>query len=292
MPLYTFDVRVTILTIRYETGYTLGRLRAHRRTIALASPFESLLTKCSEAAAQEQLLEDNVVFARARIDSADDELDSFVDDTVTLVLKQNEEERTALTRALLGGKRPSAIKRPILGSELEHVRGWSALLRAAPSEAIKALAAACDSIVELADGAVASLIAAETALRTFRALAERPSLVNEANLVRKTAYGALNQMPHQPANRDLPVDFAEKFFLHNQSPAPATQKEVRADIAAKEEELTDLRKKLAALEAREAEVQAAEAARESARTELEQAEELAAQAAARVAELRTKAGKR
>jgi hypothetical protein len=289
MALSTIDPRSSLQAIHEEAVYSQSRLKAHSMAASLAAGFATFLTDWNAVNTQELALLDAVIAAQAKIDECDDDLDSFVDAVSNAILLENNNDRDApMYVQYFGAKRPFEIKRPILGEELELVRSWIPSLKASSSAMLSKLGAEGQQKIDAADAVVAEKTAADQALRVFRITGERRQLIDKLNALRKSTYGKLAKLPHEPKGRHLPGDFADRFFLHDTTKGKATIGKVRKQITTLEQELSDLREQLAELEVQAAAKTKRKAEAESDQAALAEAERAAAEATAKATELRAK----
>lgn len=290
MTLPTLAPDSTVSTLRAEVVYTHSRLLAHPFAAPHALDFTAILAECTKAAADEHALEDAVTTATAQIDGSDDALDSFVDALSNAILLENDNNRSAPEYVqYFGNKRPYEIKRPVLGDELETIRSWIPSLKASKSSTVHALGAQAETYVAQADAAVKAKGTSEQALRVFHITGERRQLVDRINALRKTTYGALAKLPHEPQGKTLPADFADAFFLHETSKKKTRSvKKVQERIDALQAEIEVLQKDLKDLEKAAADKAKEDAQEASDQEALAQAERDQDEAKARAEALRAK----
>ena len=174
-----------------------------------------------------------------------DYLSDGLSKALLIVTKGNRSDR--LYKLYYGEKRPSDLKRPTLGPQLETMRGWIPSLLASPHTMLADYGTQLQDKVAVADKAVAAASAAEQKNRAFRTVGERKVLIDDFNALRKATYGKLAEMPHTQPAAKLPASFADRFFRHEAwTPAekPATSAEIAAKIAAKQVEMAALQAEL------------------------------------------------
>lgn len=290
MPLRTFDIDDPLETLRDEIVYTLGKCEGHKLAHAHVATSATSLEGWQLVFGKHLSLRDKLSRAESRVDGCDDELDTFVDDVAaTLLLVNNGDRGSAEFRQYMGDKPPSEIKRPILGQELETVRGWIAPLLASSHALLQTLGARGQGLVAQADAAIAALTAARQEHRAFRLTGEHSQFIDNLNAARKTIYGELNKLPHLPEGKGLPGDFADRFFRHEtRRNKKLSVESVSKQITALEGQLDKLRATLAELEKKEAAKRDANTEREALEAQLAQAEKLRTDADKQAAELKAK----
>jgi hypothetical protein len=280
-------------TVLEHSTYTLTRLEAHPLTHSLAAPFIAFHHAWEKTSALELKHRLSILRAVALVASADDDLDTFVDKASNILLTLTGNDRGApLYKQYFGDRRPSDLKRPVLGAQLETMRAWVPSLKAASQKQLAELGAELEPKIAAADNAKTSLATAQQESRVFRATGERRALIDQLNALRKDTYGKLAGMPYKHPDENLPGSFADRFF---KSVSPVNAKgleelssvDILAQIAEAEADLTSLRDRLKEAqdrEAREAKAKEAAAAEDAELRALEQEREaLDAKIAARKA---------
>jgi hypothetical protein len=291
MSIQTFIYTTPLDTLLDHNTFTRARLKANPLTAGLAAPFDAFQTDWTAIRAAETQLHIELVEANAAIAGADEELDVLVDAVSNAVLLITQGNRGAqLYVQYFGAKRPSELRKPVLGAELETMRKWVPSLKASTDANLSSLGDKVEKAVATADDAVQKRAAAEQKIHDFKTIGARKALVDQSNAIRKAAYGKLAEMPHANPALHLPKDFAEPFFLHDtgKNAKALTSADVAAKIAGVEAELGALREQLAAVKAQEQAEARAKSQAEADKQALDAAKKAAAEAAARVAELEAK----
>ncbi|MFO0761903.1 MAG: hypothetical protein U0359_36020 [Byssovorax sp.] len=296
MPVPIIAQDTSLATVLEENTITLARLKANPLTADMAQDFTSFYNAWTKVNAQEINLRVAVVTALAEVAVVDETLDPLVDALAAAVLVITKNDRKApLYQLYFGTKRPSELKRPVLGAELETVRGFIPSLVGSSNSSLVNVGNQIADVVNLADLAVAKLALAEQMNRDFRAIGERKALIDQFNAVRKVTYGKLSEMPHALPDEHLPATFAEQFFRHDKSRSngsgkPLDTEDIEAIIKAKEAELKALQDELIKAQQKEAAEAAAKQKAEidADKAALEEAEKEAAEAAAKVQALKNK----
>lgn len=296
MGIPTIDYDSSLELVLDELAYTRARLKAHPLTAALAADFDAFQPKWMAVFTQEIGLRAERQDAAARVIAADDDLDDLSDGlskALLIITKGNRGD--PLYKLYYGDKRPSDLKRPTLGPQLETMRGWTPSLVASPHAMLTDYGTQLQDKVGVADDAVATAASAEQKSRAFRTVGERKALIDDFNALRKATYGKLAEMPHTQPAAKLPASFADRFFRHGTwtpPEKPATSAELAAEIAAKQAEVEALQAELAKTKADEDADAQAKAQAEADAEALAAAQRAADDAAAKVAELKAKLGKR
>jgi len=272
-----------------EAIYPQAVLAANPLTAALAADFDAILAQWAKVNEKETQLRIARVKASALVAAADDALDGLVDAISQAVLLEVKNNRKAPQYLLyFGNKAPNEMKRPVLGGQLETMRGWVPSLTASANPTLKGLGTQLQDAVAAADAAVKGQGEAEQAMRDFRTIGERRGLIDGLNGVRKATYGKLAEMPHAMVDKHLPATFAEQFFRpESRKPAgKGTAEELAAEIASLETQLAELKEQLAKVTAEEETAAKAKAEEEAHAAAIAAAEKEAEAAAAKVAALK------
>ncbi|MFO0755527.1 MAG: hypothetical protein U0359_03500 [Byssovorax sp.] len=296
MPAPIIAQDTSLATVLEEITTTLARLQANPLTPGLAADFVLLKGTWAKVNAQEIELRTAVVGATAEIAAADDMLDPIVGElAAALLLITKNDRKDPLYQLYFGQKRPSDLRRPVLGEELAIMRGFVPSLLASPFATLTAIGNKLSAVVALADQATDKLAVAEQENRDFRAVGARKAFIDQLNALRKATYGKLSEMPHTLPEEHLPVTFAEQFFRHDRSRSngsgkPPTLDDLEAMLEAKQAEVAALEEEIKKAQAKEAAEEAAKvkAQIDADKAALEAAEKEAAEAAAKIQALKNK----
>ncbi|XXT18454.1 hypothetical protein WME94_50320 [Sorangium sp. So ce429] len=299
MPAPIIEQDASLESVLEQNTHTLTWLLAYPFTQDLAAPFQAQQERWMEVERQEILLWMDILKATTQVSVADEALDALVDAVGNTILAEAGNDRSApLYTLYFGNQRPSDLKRPVLGGQLETMRAWLPSLTAAASQALRALGEQLAAAIQRADAATAALAAARQKNREFRTVGERKAFIDAQNALRKSTYGAIAEMPHKHPDKRLPNTFADLFFKRlprrktaAEEPEPATAAELTAKIAEVEQQLASLKTRYTEVLAAE-EVSAREKAqREADAAALAEAEKASEALAARVTALRAKLGR-
>ena len=291
MPAPTLTADSSLTFFLDEAIYTHARAKAHPLAVAYAADFDNFFVNWKIVNEQEINFHTAIVQCNALIAACDDELDSLVDAVQQAVLLETKNDRKApLFFLYFGAKRPHELKRPVLGGQLETMRGWIPSLLASSNPVLAALGAKVAHKVAAADVAVASQAKAEQQNRDFRTIGARKALLDSLNAIRKAIYGKLSELPHANPAQHLPATFAEPFFRHDSSgkSAPLTSAELTLQVSNLQSQLTAAQAQLATALAEDANVAKAKSDSEATDVALAQAEKDVADALAKVAALKGK----
>lgn len=282
----TISPRTTVSSMYEDYFFTMSRLRAHPRTQALVAGFETFRPKLDTAFIAELGLTEKRHDADAAVDVVDAELDGLVDVIASTTLVDAKQDRTRVPYVhYFGNLRPSELKRPILGDQLDEMRNWPVSLQASGNPVLQQCGAQLEAKVQQADLLTAEQGKAHQAVADFRAIGGRKVLVDEFNARRKALYGQLGTIQHE--NPELGNGWADFFFRQGSGGDRLTTKEVDRRIAATENELAALKAQREAILNQDELAAKAKAAQEKAKkqAELEAAKKAAAALAAKMAEL-------
>lgn len=266
--------------------FTLSLLTRHPLARALAPELEAIRPDLDAGHVQEQRLIWNQYDADAAVKLADQSLDGIadgVDSTLRIDLKGDRTSPVYLR--YFGSRRPSELKRPYLGVQLEIMRGWPPSLVESGNPILQQYGVQLMNTITEADAAAAAKQRASQELTDFRVTGMRARLIDRFNAVRKSIYGQLGQIQH--ANPSLGSGWAESFFRSGGGSERVTLAEIERRIASAEIDLAALRKQrdeLVAQEEREAQAQA-EAEQAEKRARIEAARAAMAELAAEIDEL-------
>ncbi len=290
MPASVLQPDSSLSLVLDEVVFTPAILAANPLTEALAAEFDPVTTTWTVVNNQEIQLRIAIVKGNALVAAADAALDDLADALSRTVLLLVKGDRSAAQYVLYFAKPPNELKRPVLGGQLETMRGWVKPLVESENADLKKLGEKLTVAIAKADAAVTALNAAEQANRTFRTVGERRALIDSANAVRKSTYGKLSEMPHANPELLLPAAFAEGFFKHEtrKSPVKLTSAALKAQIADLEEELAAKKAQLATILAEEEAAAKALAAADEHAAAVAAAEKEAEAAAAKVLALKAK----
>jgi hypothetical protein len=287
-------IDLAVLDLCAEIFYTLAGLRAYPFLSAQVAQFESLYPECMQLMQEELalLLEQYEVDAQAIV--LDDIFDFLcVAISASLLAQTGGNRKSPIYQRYFGAAPPSKLKRPVLGQQLEVMRMWPPSLMGPDSEAPlqeygKQLA---ERVID-ADKVV--LRQSEIARKQADfAIGPRQAFIEKVNALRQSLYGQLSEMPLKHPEHKLRRDFANRFFLRDESGRKPSIAELEQTIFRLRERLGKHEDQLARLIEEEeneellrqnTEIAAAEA-------ELAEIEKRQSEAAERLAALRTKGTK-
>ena len=247
----TLPYGLALLDLVHELHFTAARLSAHPLGTGLAKDFEALIAATQKAHQRQIELTADLAMAEAQVARADDVLNALVEQVNLTLLQLVGRDRDApLYRRFFGSQRPSEAKRPILGAQLELMRGWLAPLAAATQPELAALKAPLQAALKAADAALAALHKAEGESADFHELGDGKALIDACNAARKLAHGKLGEATHKDPAANLPSDFADSFFLRETRWAAPSIKDLKQRISRGEAQLARLKTQLAEAEDR------------------------------------------
>jgi len=275
---------ISLLALRSEITVTIDQLEAHPLTQGFVPAFQGVREDWGVVFNEELALNDKISSAKARIYTIDLKLNGYAGDVAKAVLSLTGDDRThPLFIAYFESNTLGEFKKPILGSQLESMRGWIKELKGSDIATLAALGPKIEEAVNAADMLVKERDALEADLKFFRDTGSRRKLVEKVNGLRKKTHGELGKMPHDMLG--LPTRFADQFFLHasgSKNEAP-TIESLDQEIEALQEDLT------AKLEMRKAlEDEAKEVAEAAKRATLAELQKVADEAAKKAAEAQAK----
>jgi hypothetical protein len=274
-----------------EINFSLAALNAHPHGVLHRQPFQDQLTEWKALQVQYYGLLVQSLSARASIIYCDGVLDAIVDGVDAAARKINPDRQSALYQLFFSRQTPSVLKKPILGKQLETLRGWIPILTGSniPAALVEYGPRLVDAIAA-ADAAVAAEVAAEKALLQFESIGPKKLFIDALNKLRIKVFAALDNVQLENSEENLPRNFARGFFLqtHGSYSTPTLEEELEEAAL----RLEEAKRKVAFWEARYAELSTQKAAQdreeEEDRAKRAQLEELERQAAQLRAELKKK----
>lgn len=187
-------------------------------TSALAPPIGQLLTDLQGHRAARRTLWKAVSSLGARKIFLDDALDGVLDEVKAALLADPSPEAAALYADgdFFGDDSPSAVRRYVLGPQLEKMRIWPGKLGTSPNPALVALGTKLTALIQDIDPVLQDLGKAESDLANFD-VGPRAAFVEACNAAVKLAFGKLSELEHSPPQGPLPAGFVDRFFLRDTS---------------------------------------------------------------------------
>jgi len=283
---------IALLPLRGEIIHTLGQVKAHPLTQSYVPIFEGLRDEWSAVFAEELALRDGLAEAQANVFASDVSLNDLASRVSKGLLTLTADDRThPLYVAYFKKKSLSEFKRPMLGRQLEAMKGWVSELLKSNTPMLVALGAEVEAAVKEAEAAVNTRTALEAESSFFRETGNRKKLFDKVNAVRKQTWGELSKMQHEKMG--LSTSFADLFFRHESSGGPdepMTPEKVDQELAELEAQMAEKRALRAALVA-ELEKQAkAEAEKAAKQATIAALERQAMEAAQKLAEAKANLG--
>lgn len=286
----TFDADTDNRQLIRENTHTFVTLEADDLTAPFAAPFALLQDDLLLSLTEETKLQIAIARAEAKALILDRRIDALVDAVKHACLAVTGGDTTVEPYTIFFEKKdPAEIKAPVLNEEIDDTSAWLSALHASPHQALKDIGAKLDPLLALAVPAMKDVRDANQALLDFFLFGGRYALVQRMNAARKLAHGLLGQLVHDHPELGLTITFPEGFFLHDTRRRKDTPSSIDSEIVA-------LKKKIAALEIKRdklaaflsAEKTATKKKRKRSRAEeIARAEKEQAEAAARLAALRT-----
>jgi hypothetical protein len=295
MNLRTLPIDMTLDALYQERIFTVAALTASSASVPLVTPyiapFTALMTSWLKVQDAEHALTEASTNADAKVDVVDAVLNGEVIAISHAVLTAVKNDRTAdLYVHYFGTFRPMDLKHPIRDGHLATLNAWVPSLIASAVQALKAAGTSLQATLADADTATKAKAAADQALTDFSVLGDRKAFVDSMNALRKSTYGDLAEMPHAHPELNLPVAFADGFFLHGATVKLPTMARLDQKIASLQSKLNALQTQKSDLEAEDAAAAkaAADADATATATALKAAEDEIAAATAKAAALKAK----
>lgn len=276
-----------------ELVFSEARLAIHPLTKTLAGDFTKLVEDewLPLVTKQYKLLID-VLRAEAHVWYIDMRLDAFVDKFhPTLLRAVGNNDQDPRYTALMQGKRPFELKRPLLKKQLEIMNKWPKTLEEPAYQSLTELSALVPELQQIlseANAAQQAHEAAKTARVFFRALGERRNFTKTLNALRQNTGGKLGEMVHKLTAESLPTDFPDWFFRPSRRTdyvEERTLDDIDRDIAETKNALQKLEEERTATEQKLADAEKEANERKSNEEKLAAAKKRQAEAAAEAAAL-------
>ena len=215
MPVAIIKPDCALSTALDEACVSHARMLANPVTRPYASDYDPFFAAWPTCNAKEIQLRTAIVRLNALIVACDDELNEIADATHQAILIEVKNDRSSARFLRYFGSEPvGSIKKPILSTQLETMRGWVPSLIASTNAVLSALGERLVKAVAAADETIAARLVAEQENQDFRTLGERKALIDLLNAIRKSLHGKLSELPHAHPELHLPATFADKFFRH------------------------------------------------------------------------------
>ncbi|MDC3959489.1 hypothetical protein [Polyangium jinanense] len=287
----TLVARTGILTLYEEFFFTRGRLVSHPLAVPLLPEFDTFRSQLDATLMAELALIGERFAANAAVEFLDADLDRLTDSIAALTLIEAKNDRGALPYAhYFATQRPSELKRPILGGQLDTMRHWPPSLQASSSAQLQEIGVRLANLVVLGDDKTKAQDAVAQNIADFRSVGSRKQCIDAFNALRKSIHGKLGETQHKTP--ELGTGWADSFFRQGSSAERLTIRELDRRIAAAEVELSTMKKQRDEMVVQEEALARARADAEKAqkKAELLAAKKAAAELAARVAELEEAVG--
>ena len=274
----TLPETTTTPTSAVHFRHMAARIRRNPYTQNLVADVDAFEPRLEAAIAEEKNLLAAEASAAAAVEFADRDLDDSVD-----FVWANVEKGSLLAQRLFGDLRPSELKRPTLGGQLDIMKTWPEALTEADKAVLKDHAPVVSARAEVGTQAANEKKTAALNLQNFRTIGTRVKLNQDHNKLRKSLFGKLGEIQHE---HKLGAGWAESFFLQ-ESAEELTLNQLDKKIAATTAELDALQTQREALAAQEAKIaaQRAQAEKQEKQATLEALQRLKAEVAAQEAAL-------
>lgn len=228
MPAPALPTDASLEIRRDDLVFTRSRASADPAAVDIVPLVAKLLDSWTVVHGQQLVLWDAQTAADALIAAADDRLDGLVDRLSPALLALTKQKRTDAHYTLYFAVAPSQLKRPVLGPQLETIRGWLAHLAKETDPTLVRLHPEFQAAVKQAGDAVKARRKADADNEQFRAKGGLAKYLREVATARDAIYAKLDARPAKDAS--LPRDFASRFFRHRKPAAPGdAEKQARAE---------------------------------------------------------------
>jgi hypothetical protein len=242
MPAPQVPKTVALEGVRDDLVFSYDITRAHPAAADVAPRFKALIDAWPAVYMQQLAHWDAQTAADARIAMADIRLDALVDRFWPALLALVGQDRNDPHFRLYFTVPPNELKRPVLGPQLDTIKGWLVHFAKESDPTLVELGKEFKAAVKQANEALTARRNADADNEHFRAKGELAAYLDEVRKERDAVYADLDGRPAKDAS--LPRDFASMFFRHRKPPAPTDgEKKARADKRAAEKAAAEAKKK-------------------------------------------------
>ncbi|GAB4514038.1 MAG: hypothetical protein Tsb0020_32430 [Haliangiales bacterium] len=250
--------------------HTSALLSSYPFLSELSAQFDALYEGWNTLFEQELALLRRQRAAEASVIVVDEALDFLCAAIAATILAESGGDRKSVTyQRYFGAARPSQLKRPVLGKQLDVMRSWIPSLSAADSSAaLREYGQQLAERVAEADAAVIALAEAEREQADFE-VGGRKRFIDDLNATRMRIHGEIAELAHRSTERRLSGNFPRRFFLRGRVAARTSINDLERKVLRARERLRRYEDQLARLiedeeraddKRQDAEVEAAQAA--------------------------------
>ncbi len=267
----TISQKSPLRVARSHLSFTHRNLDANPLTKSHTPPLSALLGEWTTTFQLELDLSDQVDYTTLQVIATDRSLNQIAKRaSKELLTITGDNSAHPLYQHYFQGKPLHVFIRPIMGKQLESMRGWIPSLASSDNPTLKALGQELVPLIQQADQTISARTSAEAAFSQFKDIGERSQLINKINAALKSVYGALAAMPHN--NPTLPSNFADGFFLRErvkgEVPEEPTVESVEEEIAELSAALDEKQKQLEELKVKREQAEQKQAAKAAAKAKM------------------------
>jgi hypothetical protein len=252
MPAPSLPSTISLEAIRDELVWSKLACGSNKYAKDQAPMFAGLLTQWPGVYTEQLAHWDAQTSAQFNIWRVDGRIGLRIDSFNVVLLTAVNQDRADPHYKLYMTDAPSKLKKPVLGSELETVRGWVPMLQEESNASLKAFAAKFAKDVADGDAANEQATEADAANTQFRTVGGLSQFLADVTKVRDEVFVALDKI--RTANPSLPKDFAKSFF--RATTKAETPEEVQTKLAARQKAKADAVKRKADLKAAQTQMKA------------------------------------
>jgi hypothetical protein len=238
------DPKLPLPKLRRHVRHTLQKLRIHTWGKTLGTQLENLGKELDTALANEAKFVDAIENAETVVDIGDLDLNECARQADINVkgyyTGQNLKE---IRETLFGPGSLSEFVRPLMGQQLRGMRSWPKYLATLRPVEYAPLIAKIETALKNADAAISALTQAEVDLENFRTGTHYP-LVKKVSLLFHDIWAAGTK---QAKDTGMPGEALGLFLPTRKHRPPLTIARARAEVTAREGDLTDAKAALAGL---------------------------------------------
>ena len=233
----TIEYNIDPVDLLREWAFTYHALQRDTKTQTLAPGFLPYGAQIRQFAADRLAIIENVVASSVQVYFVDLRLNELFDEiTMHLLAYANQDRNHPEVVRFLGHRKPSDIKRPILGSQLALMGDFPVKLQTAKTQALRDCEAKLVPLISEGQSAETALRAAELGEASFFKSSPYTAFIDVFNGGRKALFGQIAEIGHKSPELNLGADYPEGFFLRaKRSQAPTVAGEQRTIERLKQE---------------------------------------------------------
>lgn len=226
MPVRKLPRTTSMEELRKELAFTMSALKAEPDAKHLVQKLVDLLKEWGRVHDMQLALWDAQMEASVQVTRADQRMKDLMEAVNARLLVKVGGNRKAYEYVLYVPEKLSALKRPVLGDQLELVRTWPQFLEKESDPNLKTMAEPAKASVGEADAAVEASDNADAANREFRLAGDLAQFHQKVEDTRDELFRALDEIRQQ---KKFPRDYASTFFRKRVEELSKEERKARAE---------------------------------------------------------------